>query len=558
VVYLDDADSDGLEELWSASLYGGDPIRLSGTMIPGDSVADFEIASDGTFVALLATYFPDSAQLYTVPIAGGTPVRRSHDLDPGAYVASFEVSPDAQWLLYVAETDPDQFDLFRVAASGGAATAYTYTNSTICIQDVDSFEISPDSTIVAFRTSLNCTGEIRPNRNLYRVPLTAVSATLVASSYDGGFVGRYDFTRPAPGGTPVLTFLFDLDGPLGYLNTNKPVELQWSKGGTFGNDHVISGTMVDGGNVTSFAVVPGGQQVVFRADREVDEGHELFLTTAGVNGAVQIPVQIHENFFATWVRELYAVSPAGDRVVFAVDDNPISAVDYERLRSSALAAPGSSVLLSEPTAGGGTFRRLEVSADSQRAVYMVDRDELERVDLFSSPIAGGAAARLNPGGNTLLTNWDVLDFALSPDGSTVQFVHDSETFMSGAHTSQIRSSPVAGGGSVLLGPSIDRNTSEGFLDLWAPLRSDWVVALGDSGSPGVRTLTLSDGCLLCDGFEGTGDGRIIGVDARDGRIRWERFVGLGPLARLRRNHDGRRLVDGYHYASYGIGSQQLT
>ena len=503
-VYLDDAEADGVEELWSAALLGGAPIRLSGAMSGGDAVFEFAIASDGEFVAFRAAYGQDPAQLYVVPIEGGQPLRVSHELDPGAYVASFQISPDAQWLLYIAETDPGQLDLFRVAATGGSVSGYTFENQTICTQFVESFAISPDSSLVAFRTSLDCSGQIRPNRHLYRVPLSGTAATLVAASYDEGFVGRYDFTRPASPGVPVLIFLFDLDGPNGYLGTNQPVKLQWSKGGTFGSDHEISGTIVQGGGVTSFVPVPGSQQVVFRADREIDEVFELYLTTAGVNGVVQVPVQIHEDLFSTWVRELYAVSPAGDRVVFAVEDNPIGSVDYERLRVASLAVPGSSLLLAEPVAGGATFRRLEVSGDSQRAVYTVDLSEVERIELFSSPLAGGAAARLNPTGHPIFATWDVLDFALAPDGSRVHFVY----YFADALIEDVRlySSPIAGGGLSLFGPTIPWQGSYGFYGLWAPVDPDWAVALCDDATPLTLRLVAANVCVLCDGFEGTGDG----------------------------------------------------
>jgi hypothetical protein len=223
-----------------------------------------------------------------------------------------------------------------------------------------------------------------------------------------------------------------------------------------------------------------------------------------VNGVVQVPVQIHEDFFSTWVRELYAVSPAGDRVVFAVDDNPIGSVDYERLRVAALASPGSSVLLAEPVAGGATFRRLEISADSQRAVYTVDLVEVERVELFASPLAGGAAVRLNPTGHPLFATWDVLDFALAPDSSRVHFVH----YFADALIEDVRlySSPIAGGGSTLFGPTIPWQGHFGFYGIWAPADPDWAVALCDDETGLALRLVLSDACLYCDGFEGTGDG----------------------------------------------------
>lgn len=502
IVYLDDAEVDGLEELWSASLGGGSPIRLSGSMLPGDYVTAFEVAADGSFVAFVASLNGEPTQLYIVPIEGGTPIRKSHDLDPGAYVDRLKISPDSQWLLYTAETDENRLDMFRVEVSGGTPAAYSYTDTSICTPFVTDFEISQDSSLVAFRAAYNCSGTIHPNRLLLRAPIESTSALLMWSVHDGGFISQYAFTRPTPFEVPVLVYITDINGP----PNDPPQQLQWGNTSTFGNDHIISGTIVAGGAVASFQPIPGTQKVVFLADREIDEVPELFLTTAGIGGVVQVPVQLHEVIALTWMRDLYAVSPDGGRVLFVVDDNPISGVDFERLRSASVAAPGSSTLLSDTVPGGATFLRVEASGDSSRALFLVDRDEVGRFELFSAPLAGGASARLNPTANPLLATWDVLDFATSIDGARVSFVYDSETFMSGAHQSQIRSSATSGGGSVVVGPNLNRLTSTGFAGVWAPSAQAQAVAAGDAMTPQKRELYFANDCLFCDGFEGTGDG----------------------------------------------------
>lgn len=73
---------------------------------------------------------------------------------------------------------------------------------------------------------------------------------------------------------------------------------------------------------------------------------------------------------------------------------------------------------------GGALQGLAISPDSQYLVFSADRLVDERVELFSVPVAGPAAAivRLNP---SLVTNGDVKSgFKISPDSTRVAYIAD--------------------------------------------------------------------------------------------------------------------------------------
>ncbi len=84
----------------------------------------------------------------------------------------------------------------------------------------------------------------------------------------------------------------------------------------------------------------------------------------------------------------------------------------------------SAVSLGGSFADGGNLQGFAISPDSQRVVFTADRLVDERVELWSVPIAGPAAAlvRLNP---SLVTNGDVKSgFRISPDGTRVAYIAD--------------------------------------------------------------------------------------------------------------------------------------
>lgn len=85
---------------------------------------------------------------------------------------------------------------------------------------------------------------------------------------------------------------------------------------------------------------------------------------------------------------------------------------------------GAAVSLGGSFAAGGTIQSLALSPDSQYLVFSADRLVDERVELFSVPVAGPAAAivRLNP---SLVTGGDVKSgFRISPDSTRVAYIAD--------------------------------------------------------------------------------------------------------------------------------------
>ena len=108
VVFTADKDQQKTEELYSASLDGSEIIKLSGPLVPGGLVLDFQVSPDGTYVAYLADQVLDETyELYVVKVAGGTPVKVSGPLVPGGDVVVFAWAPDSSRIAYIADQETD-------------------------------------------------------------------------------------------------------------------------------------------------------------------------------------------------------------------------------------------------------------------------------------------------------------------------------------------------------------------------------------------------------------------------------------------------------------------
>ena len=108
---------------------------------------------------------------------------------------------------------------------------------------------------------------------------------------------------------------------------------------------------------------------------------------------------------------------------------------------------GDPVQISAPQVVFGDVASFQVSPDNSRVVYIAD----QRIDgvneLFSVPIAGGSAVRLN---DNLPTDGNVDGFLISPDGSRVVYFADQNT----DEVDELFSVSITGGLPIRLNPNL--------------------------------------------------------------------------------------------------------
>jgi Tol biopolymer transport system component len=127
VVYTADQDSDNTFEIFSVPIAGGTAVKLSGPMVAGGNVAlgagGRAITPDGSRVIYVADQNTDEVQeLFSAPITGGTPVKLNGPMATGGDVQpnSLSLSPNGSRVLYVADQETDGLgELFMAPVAGG-------------------------------------------------------------------------------------------------------------------------------------------------------------------------------------------------------------------------------------------------------------------------------------------------------------------------------------------------------------------------------------------------------------------------------------------------------
>jgi Tol biopolymer transport system component len=154
VVFLAEWQTNNIYELFSVPVAGGTPVRLNGDLPMNGNLAGFEITPDGSSVVYLASQ--DSAweyELYIVPLTGGDSVKLNDPLVAGGNVWTMKLSPDGSHVVYTAVQDvANQWEIFSVALTDPPAAPVKLNPPLGVNSDViyDNFRISPDGNRVVY------------------------------------------------------------------------------------------------------------------------------------------------------------------------------------------------------------------------------------------------------------------------------------------------------------------------------------------------------------------------------------------------------------------------
>jgi len=251
----------------------------------------------------------------------------------------------------------------------------------------------------------------------------------------------------------------------------------------------LAGPMIAGGKIGSFQLSPDGGRVLFVADRETDEVHELYSVPADGSAA---PVKLSGAMVAGGDVGVYPYLPsawfgAGGTVVYLADQRRDGVFELFRVPLDGSQAP---VPLSGSWPDFADVRAAQLTPDGTRVVFVADALEDETFELFRVPVDGSSGpARLHA---ALVAGGDVggsegKAFTLTPDGEIVLYLADqrvderSELFAvpvdGGEGSVRVNTGLVAGGdvGSFRASPDssqvlyIADQDSDGVLDLYASL-----------------------------------------------------------------------------------------
>ncbi|NOT31695.1 MAG: hypothetical protein HOP15_14705 [Planctomycetes bacterium] len=406
VVYRGDVERNDVFELYSSALNGRLPAALlNGPLVAGGDVASFELSGDSRHVVYLADQDVDGrTELYSAPLTGGASVKLNDPLSPGGVVNSFVIAPSGKRVVYLVRQDASgtKYELYTVATQGGVPVKLNEPLGPGMTVKLDYF-VSPDSRHIVFRVDRNTQFEprlyaasilggppielgqfvrdgdyqITPDSSrvvhigvngFLVVPILGGSATRLELPFVPGHPSRIDHFGVSPDSRFVVCHFESGDAEIALfslpLGGGAPVELSST------NQH---GHEVDGGSITLDST-----RVLAFVFGSVEE-----LYSIPISGGPAVLLEVGEPFGA--------FSPDSNRFVYTNSSGV-----YELF--SVPVTGGTPVKLNPGLVTGGNVVGLpipEVSPDSVRVVYRADQDTNDVIELYSVPIGGGPAIKLN-------------------------------------------------------------------------------------------------------------------------------------------------------------------
>ncbi len=408
-----------------------DSYKLSsdGPLPIGGDVHDFEVSPDGVYTVYRAGQdVVELAELYVVPTSGGSAsVKLSALPEQGRRINEYGISPDSVYVVYNGDQDSrGVYELYSVRLDGSTQPVKLSGEMVEGGSLVDfggSFRISPDGSRVVYRADQETDGVME----LFSAPVDGSGAAVKLNGTLAAGGGTLSYEISADSQYVVYRADQDVDG----VDELYRVPLDGSGGPEKLNDPLVAG-----GNVSDFTFSPDSQWVLYLADQDTDDVIELYrVPLDGSAGAMKLngtlvaggDVGFGGNFF---------VSPDSQRVIYLADQDTN---DVFELYGVAISG-GAVVKLNPPLVAGGEVSWVwspQISADSSRVVYLADQDTNDLEELFSVPIAGGTAVKLNG----TLAGGSLFDFAIAADSSRVVYRARQDS----ATRNELYSVPLAGG-----------------------------------------------------------------------------------------------------------------
>ena len=415
VVYTVDQDIAGRIELFSVSIAGGVVTRLNPNLSANRSVLDFRIAPTADRVFYLADLAADDVfQLYSVPILGGTSVRLNADLPPSDDVEEYLASPDGNMVVYrVGPAGVGGWELWSVPATGPPEAATKISRALVSGGAVDAYYQISPD---GSRVVYRADATLLQSYNLYSVPIGGGTSTQL----NGTLATNEDVTTG---------FLISANSSrVAYRSdegSNDIFEL-YSVPIAGGTPTKLSGSLASGGDILDHEISPDSTRVVYRADQDIDTVDELYSvplaggTPIKLNGALVSSGDV----LGSPTYPDFLISPDSARVVYLADQN------FDTLNElfSVPIGGGTATKLNRTLAAGGDVQTFLISPDSEFVVYGADQD-LDTVDeLLAVPIVGGSVLDVNgllvSGGNVILTSVGLPVYEISPNSVAVLYAAD--------------------------------------------------------------------------------------------------------------------------------------
>lgn len=170
----------------------------------------------------------------------------------------------------------------------------------------------------------------------------------------------------------------------------------------------LNAPLVAGGDVSGFQLSPDGRYAVYGADQDADGVDELYSVALAAPG---VGVKLNVSLLPTEHIVIVQISPDSARVVYGI----YFGSGGERLYSVPIGGPASAgVQLNDPRTAPSVTKAIEISPDSQRVLCVGFAGPPNIFALFSVPIGGPASAAVQLSA-PLAANRGISSPQISPD-----------------------------------------------------------------------------------------------------------------------------------------------
>ncbi len=473
VVFLADRDTQGTLELYASFDDGTDIIKLSGAMVSGGNVVDFEVSPNGIYVAYVADQDTDNLfELYVVPVdktSGESAVKVSVPLAGigiketvlGSGVYLFAWAPNSSRVAYISDAADaiveivDFFELFSSTPNGiekNVISELVNSNS-----DVEDFQWEPDSTLIAYVADQDFVGELE----LYVAqsdgddPSVSVSGAMAGNGIKENPAGSGEFAFAWAPDSSRLAYIADqffLDKFELFTSTPNGI-----------SNLLISGPFGINQDVEEFEWAPDSQRIAYTANQNSANAIDLFTAPPNVIASSQInssgmgagqaviafkwaPDNSRIAFISdkgvTGFFRLYTVQPINNNDIFVSGSisDPSDVTEFDWSPDSSLIAylvvapgvelyttfpaSGSSIQITGDRAAIGDVSDFEWAPNSSRIAYTADHDVGGASELFSSTPDNDDTDQVS---GELVSGGGVGEFKWAPDSSGVGYIADQNT-----------------------------------------------------------------------------------------------------------------------------------
>ena len=259
----------------------------------------------------------------------------------------------------------------------------------------DVFKVSPDGTLVAYRTDQN-----NSRIELFVVPVEGGTKIRI-SEFDDADVTEFDWS---PDGKRIAYLAKDEIDDRVELYTNL------AEGG---ENRKVSGSLPPGGTVDAFEWSPDSEWLAYRADQNNVDEFELFTTPPTKSDPVKVSETVEPNngdvAKFSWSPSC-PCSSSSLRIAYLSDQR--SAGLFELFTS--LPTGSDNVSISD----GDSVQDFAWAPDSTRIAYRADQDSNEIFELFTVEPDGSDELRIS---GDLTNGGDVTDFVWSPDSGFIAY-----------------------------------------------------------------------------------------------------------------------------------------